>query len=195
MSHAEPSAVAAAAGDTPRHRLFFALVPPPAVLSDIERIAADLQQRYAARGRAIRPEQLHLTLAFLGNFDDADAAERARQAGTQAAVDTQAFDVVLDRADSFPGTRPLWFLTGDAAPILPLQSRLLAALHAAGFEPKDAGRVYVPHLTLLRNAHARLPPTPIAPIAWTAREFVLIDSRSAGQRYLVLQRWPLAAPT
>jgi 2'-5' RNA ligase len=182
-----------AAGDQPRHRLFFALVPPPAVVAAITQVADDLRQ-HAARGRPTRPEQLHLTLAFLGDFTEADAPRRALEAGAQAAVDARPFEVVLDRLDSFPGARPPWFLTGDAAPILPLQSRLLAALHAAGFRPKDAGRVFVPHVTLLRNAHGPLPPTPISPIAWPVRDFVLIDSGSAGRGYVTLQRWPLGDP-
>jgi 2'-5' RNA ligase len=181
-------------GDKPRHRLFFALVPPPAVLADIGLVADALRQQQAARGRPVGSEQWHLTLAFLGDFAEADAPERARRAGEEAAACAQPFDVVLDRIGSFPGARPPWFLTGDAAPILPLQSRLVAALQAAGLEPKDAGRVFVPHVTLLRNAHGPLPPTPIAPISWPAREFVLIDSGSAERGYVTLQRWPLDGP-
>jgi 2'-5' RNA ligase len=182
-----------AAGAQPRHRLFFALVPPPAVVAAITQVAVDLRQ-HAARGRPTRPEQLHITLAFLGDFADPDAPERARRAGAEAAAGARPFDVVLDRVDSFPGARPPWFLTGDAAPFLPLQSRLLAALQVAGFRSKDAGRVFVPHVTLLRNAHGPLRPTPIAPIAWPARDFVLIDSGSAGRGYVTLQRWPLGDP-
>jgi 2'-5' RNA ligase len=182
-----------ASGDRPRHRLFFALVPPPAVLADIGLVADELRQQQA-RGRPVRSEQWHLTLAFLGDFAEADAPERARRAGAEASASAHPFDVVLDRIASFPGARPPWFLTGDAAPILPLQSRLVAALQAAGLEPKDAGRVFVPHVTLLRNAHGPLPPTPIAPITWPAREFVLIDSGSAERGYVTLQRWALDGP-
>jgi 2'-5' RNA ligase len=178
----------------PAHRLFFALVPPPSALDAIERVAEDLREREGARGRPTRREQLHLTLAFLGDFDDADAPVRALRAGTRAAEGARDFNVVLDRAGSFPGARPPWFLTGKATPLLPLQAGLLSALQAEGFRPKDAGRPFVPHVTLLRNGNGGLEATPITPVAWPAREFVLVDSRTAEHRYVVLQRWPLSAP-
>ncbi|WP_458527413.1 2'-5' RNA ligase family protein, partial [Onishia taeanensis] len=47
-----------------RHRLFLALWPDPAVREALSSTAG--QAHLACRGRPVAPEQLHLTLAFLG---------------------------------------------------------------------------------------------------------------------------------
>jgi 2'-5' RNA ligase len=138
------------------HRLFFALAPTPAVLAEIESAAETLGVP-AAGGRRTRPEKLHLTMAFLGDFDAAagtSAISQALVAGAHTAGNVLAFDFVLDQAFSFSGARPLWLLGGEAAPFKPLHVELMFALAARQLVPRDAGRPFLPHVTLLRDARA-----------------------------------------
>ena len=175
------------------HRLFFALAPTPAVLAEIE-AAAEALGVPAAGGRRTRAEKLHLTLAFLGDFDAAAgtrAISQALLAGARAAANVLSFDFVLDQAFSFAGARPLWLLGGEAAPFKPLHVELMFALAAQQLVPRDAGRPFQPHVTLLRDARAPLPRTSIEPIHWRARELALFDSQLATGRYDIVERWPL----
>jgi 2'-5' RNA ligase len=171
----------------PRHRLFFGLQPPAPVLASLRAAAAQLQADGGPGGRSLPPEKLHLTLAFLGDFDDEGALRRALEAGAQ--VEASGFDFTLDQATSWGARQPLWVFTGVAAPFADLHASLLRCLHAQGLHADDEARAFVPHVTWLRNARQRLARTAIAPIAWPARDFVLYDSREG--QYDVLARWPL----
>jgi 2'-5' RNA ligase len=171
----------------PRHRLFFGLQPPAPVLAQLLAAAARVQAQSAPGGRPVPREKLHLTLAFLGDFDDEDAVRRACDAGAQ--VEASGFDFILDQATSFGTRQPLWVFAGDAAPFAKLHAGLLRCLNAQDLHAHDEPRVFLPHVTWLRHARGRLPRMQIAPIAWPAREFVLYDSRQG--QYHVLARWPL----
>jgi 2'-5' RNA ligase len=62
------------------------------------------------------------------------------------------------------------------------------ALANAGLSIKD--RKPTPHMTLAYKCRAVLE-TPIAPIVWTARDLVLIDSHVGKHRHDVLGHWTL----
>lgn len=180
---------------TPTQRLFFALLPTPMACARIAEVVAGLTARHAPGGRAIAPEQWHVTLCFLGDFHaGSDAAERAHWAGER--VRAEPFELVLDAAASFPGARPPWVLCGAQARarLQPLHASLRRALAEAGFGSGEAARDFVPHLTLVRHAVRALAPQPVAPaVAWTVREFALLESLPAQRRYQTLARWTLGA--
>jgi 2'-5' RNA ligase len=72
---------------------------------------------------------------------------------------------------------------------------LYKALHRAMGGPGMTPRrepLLEPHLTLLRD-HAFMPEAFIDPIAWTVREFVLLQSVYGEGRLDVLDRFPLSA--
>lgn len=174
------------------HRLFFALWPDDAVRQRMAGAAAMLRSQYAPRGRWLGAHRYHLTLRFLGEFDRvpptlADAA--------LAAADTlrlAAFDLPLDRAGSFRGSR-VWWLGCEQVPdgLQQLWRDLGLALGKAGVRMKDSHSL-TPHVTLLRDAAESLPDTAIEPIAWPVREFVLIHSQLGNRNaYDILRRWPL----
>lgn len=177
-----------------RHRLFFALLPPADACARIAALAAALDARFAPGGRAIAREQWHVTLRFLGDFPaPSDAVERARWAGDR--VHAEPFDLGLDALASFEGARPPWVLLGGAAreQLEALHAALCEALAGAGFAPGEPRHAFVPHLTLVRHARqplARMPVEP--PIAWTARDFVLLESFPAEHRYVERGRWALS---
>jgi 2'-5' RNA ligase len=141
-------------------------------------------------GRRMRPDSLHMTLAFIGAVSATQIdALRAAAAGVRAAP----FEVVLDRLGFWQHNRIFW-AGGEASPSR--QHRLWGELHnvltGAGF-PQEA-HPWFPHVTLARDAHCASVPTLPEPIRWQAREFTLVESslQPSGARYRVLGRWPLS---
>jgi len=129
---------------------------------------------------------LHVTLAFLGEFDDDEAIARARAAGDRVRADV--FSMRIDQAGSFG---PTWFLA-SAQPVpelVALQSQLATELAQAGFTLEE--RAFHPHLTFQRKAEHALPPIRVAPIRWLVENFTLFDSIPNERRYLPLASWNL----
>jgi len=171
-------------------RLFFALWPDDATRAAIaERSAAHVR---AAGGRAIPPEKLHVTLAFLGSVaesrlpDVRDAAGRVRAA---------PFEMALLRVTYWRHPRLLCLQpAGVPEALAALVGALREPLRACGFEPDP--RPYRAHVTLAREAR---PPRglddEIEPVSWTIRELSLVESLtlSSGAQYERLQTWPLTA--
>jgi 2'-5' RNA ligase len=188
-------------GKRHRQRLFFALWPTPALAERLAALAETCQA--SCGGRTMRRETLHLTLAFIGELEEARlpalraavaalfAADRA--ASAQPAL-PPAFTLHLDQLGYWPHNHILW--TGCSAPgaaVMALAAALAAALQAAGFALE--ARAFLPHVTLLRNAQtAALPAMPLLP--WPAHEVLLVRSDlSAGHAaYEVIDRWALLPP-
>jgi 2'-5' RNA ligase len=170
-----------------RHRLFFALSPAPAERRRLAQAAQRVSAKQRAPGHATPTAHLHLTLAFLGEFDDEDAIARALAAGER--VRAAAFTLPIDQAGSFG---PIWFLGSVAPPpeLAALQSNLAAELAQAGFSLE--ARAFHAHLTFQRKAEHALPPTRIPPIRWPVSSFALFDSIPSERRYLQLATWPLS---
>lgn len=107
--------------------------------------------RVLPRVRWVDPETLHLTLAFLGELDEAQL-EQAMQATAETAQAATAFVVRIGSLGIFgPAQNPrvIWIgLAGRLQPLLDLQARLAGRLAQAGFPPEE--RAYAPHLTLAR---------------------------------------------
>ncbi|MFH1103880.1 MAG: RNA 2',3'-cyclic phosphodiesterase [Actinomycetota bacterium] len=101
-------------------------------------------------GRAVPPENWHLTLRFLGEIDDVQL-DRLR-AALDAADLGPAFQVRWGTLGAFP--RPsragvLWIgLEGDPDPLHSLSEGVDEALEVAGHAPED--RPFRPHLTICR---------------------------------------------
>ncbi len=112
----------------------------------IQRLASSLP-----RVRWVDPETLHLTLAFLGELDDAQLAQ-ATQATLETARAVHPFTVRVGSLGMFgPAHNPrvIWVgLAGSLQPLLSLQARLAERLARDGFPPDE--RPYAPHLTLAR---------------------------------------------
>ena len=112
----------------------------------VQRLARSLP-----RVRWTDTEKLHLTLAFLGELDDAQL-EQALTATEETAQTAQPFAVRMGSLGFFgPAQNPRVIWTGVAGhlqPLLALQSVLAGRLAQAGFPPEE--RAYSPHLTLAR---------------------------------------------
>jgi len=169
------------------HRLFFALSPQPAIRTRLARAAQAVTKMQRAPGLATPTAQLHLTLAFLGEFPDHEAVPRARAAGER--VRAAAFTLEIDSAASFG---PTWFFAINSPPaaLAGLHEALSTELVREGFTLE--ARAFHPHLTFQRRAEHALPPTRVRPIRGEVESFALLDSFPGGQRYLTWAEWPLA---
>jgi len=168
-------------------RLFFALWPDTTVRSGLAGLAGSIQGH---GGRSTHPEDIHLTLVFLG-----DVREDRFDCVTEAAdgVAAPAFDLSLGRVGYWPRPRVLWCGCDPAPePLLALVDGLQQPLRACGFRPER--RAFQAHLTLVRKAHKLAGFALEQPIAWPVSEFVLAGSEPGGPppRYRILRRWPLA---
>lgn len=130
-------------------------------------------------GRMSARENLHLTLAFLGEVD-ADIERRAREAVSSTAMAGHPLGLALDELDFFDHRNRL-VIWRSIAPregfddLIALQARLVRELTSCGVAI-DA-RPYRPHVTLARNARLEdeVPVAPM-PVSFTATAIRLMWS-------------------
>lgn len=132
--------------------------------------------------RWVPPEQIHLTLRFLGDVLPQTCVEVKK---ALADVDFAPFPLTVTGVGHFPPhghPRVLWVGLEESRPLLTLQRNIEAAVVAAGIVPEERG--FSPHVTLARikeNASAavalfeakhrglRFPP-------FTVNDFILFSS-------------------
>jgi 2'-5' RNA ligase len=169
-------------------RLFFALWPGADTRTRIARIAS----AYAIDAERLTPAgDLHLTLQFLGEVDDATRVALRRAAGQ---IRAPAFLLTLNRGGLWRRAGVAWLAPATIpAALAQLAQDLHAASRALGIAVES--RPFTPHVTLARRAHTppHLPRASV--IEWQVTDFALISSRTlaSGAHYDVLQRWPLWA--
>lgn len=117
-----------------------------------EGIAGKTKRLRAAEAdvRWVSPENLHLTLKFLGNTPE-DLLEDVREKLSAVAGRHPAFSFGLSGAGAFPDTgrpRVVWIGVRDSGELAGLQGDVDAAMAELGFEAEQ--RAYSPHLTLGR---------------------------------------------
>jgi 2'-5' RNA ligase len=177
-------------------RLFFALLPSADVAERIEGLVRELGDQHGLKGRRIPKERMHVTLRYIGDFAGLpqDIVALARQAAS--AVSAPPFELVFDRIASFaggPGSRPLVLRGPDGAAalsaLMAFQQTLSAALQKVGLVHRAQDQ-FTAHLTLAYDER-KLAEQAVEPIAWVAREFVLVNSLIGRGRHVTLARWPL----
>jgi len=166
-------------------RLFFALWPDDAVRAQLARWTRELHA--VCGGRAARPENLHVTLAFLGAIEDARVARVELAAD---AVVPHAISLVLDQPGYWKHNRIAWAGASVVPPGLEvLVSDLRGALVKSriGFDAKG----FVAHVTLLRDAREPRAMPVLEPIQWRIEGFVLVQSITLphGSRYEIRKAW------
>jgi RNA 2',3'-cyclic 3'-phosphodiesterase len=175
-------------GRADRVRVFFALWPAPAVRTAL---AAHAQKAQAeCGGRAMRSENIHLTLFFVGSVERERIRELERAAGL---VRGAAFSLVIDQLGYWRHNAIVWAGATECPTALAnLASDLRTALAGIGIEGED--RPYVPHITLVRDAQRRPASRTIDACVWDAHEYVLVESVqvAGGVRYEPFARWPLS---
>jgi 2'-5' RNA ligase len=126
-------------------RLFIAINFDEETRNNILAVQRRLKEK--GRGRFTSPDNLHLTLAFLGDVAEADVGK------IEAAMESVSFpelSLSFEAIGCFRREGELWWLGLREDPaLMKLQKDLTAALRAAGFSP-DTKR-FRPHITLARD--------------------------------------------
>ncbi len=179
-------------------RLFVAIDPSAEALAALD---AELgrTRMVAPHGlRWTRPEQWHLTLAFLGEVPDDDVP--ALTDGLAAVVGDEPMTLRLAGGGCF-GTRVLWVgLAGDVHALRTLAADLATAARSAGVDIEDQS--FRPHLTLARAGREQTDLRPAAAElaqivgpAWDVAAVQLIRSRlgagpGGGALHEPIATWP-----
>ncbi|MDT8310147.1 MAG: RNA 2',3'-cyclic phosphodiesterase [Methylophaga sp.] len=168
-------------------RLFFALRPDAAATADI---IAVQQQLPADKLRIYSAENLHQTLAFLGQFADCQLMELISACQS---IDLPPFSMQFEQLNYWPQPKVLCLLAQDIPDELMALVAVLKEI-AGQFNVTLDQRPYRPHITLARKASETIT-LDFAPISFTADEFVLMQSQSTdnGPIYKPLYCWPLTA--
>ena len=123
-------------------------------------------RRQGIRGNYTRMENLHLTLAFIGECGDPDAVNEVL-----ASIPLEPFRLALRGYGSFGNL--YWAGLEDNDKLSAYVKRLRRALAEKGI-PFD--RKFSPHITLLRQASARLPRLRVSSAAMEVRRVSLMRS-------------------
>ena len=178
-------------------------------------LSADLKQKLAihieqlkketgVKGGWTRPENIHLTLKFLGNISVSDV-KKLSHAAARAVKSLAPFVLTAEHCGAFPTHGPprvLWIgITDSSAQLRRLYESLDEECAAAGF-PKET-RPFHPHLTLARIRHAAnaralavahrelsFPPTDFA-----VNELLVVRSELGrdGSKYTIVSLHPFAS--
>lgn len=132
-------------------RVFIAINPPPEVRRSALRAASEMVRELGEGVRWTRPENVHITLKFLGEVPEEDL--QGISSALDAACSTLApFEARLRGIGAFPSphrARTIWAGVGEGSGEMSvLATSVGSALEPRGF-PREERR-YVPHATLGR---------------------------------------------
>jgi RNA 2',3'-cyclic 3'-phosphodiesterase len=194
---------------TPRpHRLFVAISPPDPVRRRLAALVAELKTSAGRAGGEVRwtpPENVHLTLQFLGGVPDARVDDvKAAVSAASAAASAAHLSLEVKGAGGFPNARRpriVWLgIAGDVAALAHVVADLGRRLAPLGFPPE--ARPFSPHLTIGRAREQRGAPGlggalahagEAEGFAWRVSELVVFESflSPKGPRYEAVHRAPL----
>ena len=146
--------------------------------------------------RWVRPENVHLTLKFLGDVDRSRLTSVA--SGLSAIENSQAVRLRLTSLGGFPRrdrARVIWVgLDGDLDPLNRLQHTIETQMEEQGFSRET--RDFRPHLTVgrARKSPVQIPDIPVSDVGFEGSVVSLIQSRiqPAGAVYTPIEAISLA---
>lgn len=159
-------------------RLFYALWPDDATRAELMRVQTFMH------GRTTRYENLHVTLAFLGQQP---AVLLPSLKEILAGLPKSSIALTLDRIGYFPRNRIVWVGMHDVPDALFTLQRNLAQALVEQQISFDNRPDFKPHITLARDAS--MPPDLVfTPIPWQASQVALVQSVTLpdGPAYRVL---------
>jgi len=163
-------------------RLFFALWPPREAAEALHQWALAAQR--VCGGRVARAENIHLTLAFLGEVDEKPGIS----------VQGHRHSLPIEQARYWAHNQIVWVGPEEIPrPLLSVVENLKKELVSKGL--KTEKRPFAAHITLIRKARGGELPT-LPRIDWPVEEVALVQSVLGGQgpRYEVIERFPLIPP-
>jgi 2'-5' RNA ligase len=185
-------------------RLFIAIKIPDDIRSALAIFVKEVRGT-APQAKWVRPENLHVTLKFLG---ETESASLAAIRGAMASIrNAQPVTLEFRSLGFFPNERhPRVFWAGmeASANLKALAEDIDRSVHPLGFPLEE--RPFTPHLTLARCHPPCLPPNLASAASknssrsfgsLSAREFHLIESKlkSTGAEYTTVQSFPFVAET
>ena len=183
-------------------RLFIAIEIPTNIRTTFAAFLKEMRD-IAPRAKWVRPENLHVTLKFLGHTD-AGNLEKI-QSSLRAVRSALPVTLELKGLGFFPNeNRPRVFWAGmeSSANLRALAEDIDRTMHPLGFPLEN--RAFAPHLTLARFNPPGLPPKISEAVqrrathsfgAFTADIFHLIESKlkPTGAEYTTVQSFPFVA--
>lgn len=172
-------------------RLFFALWPDPAQQAALAEATRGVVER--SGGQAVPPDNLHITLVFVGSVPESEI-DRIESIATNVAKDvgTEPALVALDTLEHWKKPRIVCLTTQQPAnaQATRIAEVLGERLTAAGFAPDR--KPFRPHVTLARKVSRGSMQT-LPPWRWSFGEFALIESHNgpAGSVYRCRARFTL----
>ena len=137
-----------------RIRSFIAIHVPPELVERVVRVQKEVETKQKSNAQAVRwtrPEQMHLTLKFLGNVPH-ERLSAVETALAQAVVGSAPFSLSLEAFGCFPSARNpnvFWAgLGGQVEALKQLQARIEAQTNC--FASHEENRAFHPHLTIGR---------------------------------------------
>ena len=185
-------------------RLFIAIAIPDDVRNALAQFIEEIRG-VAPKAKWVRAENLHITLKFLGETDEAKLP--AIQNGLASIRHMEPVSFRFHGLGFFPNERyPRVFWVGmeTSVKLILLAEAIDEEMHELGFPLEK--RAFTPHLTLARFEPPALPP-PLGPAAkqnelrgfgsLTASEFHLIESKlkPTGAEYTTIQSFPFVSGT
>jgi 2'-5' RNA ligase len=181
-------------------RLFVAIAIPDDIRDTLAKFLREMQSA-VPNVKFVRPENLHVTLKFLGNTSPEKLEALCNALST---IRSSPISLDLHGLGAFPTERRasvLWAGIMSAPNLVPLATDVDRAAHSLGFSLET--RPFAPHLTLARLNPPGLPPK-LAQLAadnarrsfgsFTTSEFHLIESKlkSSGAEYTTLRTFSFA---
>jgi 2'-5' RNA ligase len=166
-------------------RCFLACWPDQHLSHELKNLADRVREQ--SGGRVTPQQNIHITLAFLGDLIPA----QVQAVETSCPNLPEVFTMTLDRIGYWRNTGIVWAGSRNPDPeFIEFVEGLRYVLHRMGFRTDQ--RAFVPHLTLVRKAHKR-PRLALESWNWRIGEYQLVASeRSAkGSRYSTLKRWSI----
>ena len=146
------------------YRLFYALRVPAEITAPL----AEAQGKLRGNWRAVRPDQMHVTLSYLPAVPP-ERVEDLKRLGTRLTQDLPPLHVNLRGTGYFPneGSPRVWFVKVEAEGLDELAAALRAGVQALGIETEELS--FKAHITLARKKGPapRLPPL-LFDLGWTA---------------------------
>jgi len=183
-------------------RLFIAIAISSEIRATISALLSEMRA-CAPKAKWVRPDNLHVTLKFLGETAEPQVA--AIQGALSSLRSAELITAVFRGLGFFPSeTRPsvLWAGAQLSSNAQTLASSIDQAMHTLGFPLEQ--RPFTPHLTLARFPSASLSPQLQEQCqkhrasnfgSCTARQFHLMESRRkpSGAEYTILQSFDLTS--